>query len=65
MAADTAGGGLNQMEDHYKTFIVGSRISRGRRPHPDVRTTVDGEGFRRDRWCWPQLRADPHTLVGH
>jgi len=25
MAADTASGGLNQMEDHYKTFIVGSR----------------------------------------
>ena len=23
MAADTAGGGLNQLEDHYKTFIVG------------------------------------------
>jgi len=22
MALDTAGGGLNQMEDHYKTFIV-------------------------------------------
>jgi hypothetical protein len=26
MAADTAGGGLNQLEDHYKTFIV-SRAS--------------------------------------
>ena len=24
MAADTAGGGLNQLEDHYNTFIVGS-----------------------------------------
>ena len=23
MAADTASGGLNQLEDHYKTFIVG------------------------------------------
>lgn len=22
MAADTAGGGLAQLEDHYKTFIV-------------------------------------------
>jgi hypothetical protein len=22
MAADTASGGLNQLEDHYKTFIV-------------------------------------------
>lgn len=26
MAADTAGGGLNQMEDHYRTFIVRSAI---------------------------------------
>jgi len=25
MAADTASGGLNQLEDHYKTFIVRSR----------------------------------------
>ena len=24
MTADTASGGLNQLEDHYKTFIVGS-----------------------------------------
>jgi len=24
MAVDTAGGGLNQLEDHYSTFIVGS-----------------------------------------
>ena len=24
MTADTAGGGLNQLEEHYKTFIVGS-----------------------------------------
>jgi hypothetical protein len=27
MAADTAHGGLNQMEEHYKTFIVSSSPS--------------------------------------
>jgi glucan 1,3-beta-glucosidase len=27
MAADTASGGLNQLEDHYKTFIVRSYLS--------------------------------------
>jgi hypothetical protein len=26
MAADTANGGLSQMEDHYKTFIVSSPL---------------------------------------
>ena len=25
MAADTANGGLNQLEEHYKTFIVSAR----------------------------------------
>ena len=25
MAADTANGGLNQLEEHYKTFIVSCR----------------------------------------
>jgi len=33
MAADTAGGGLDQLEDHYKTFIVGP-------PTPPVRNCV-------------------------
>ena len=27
MRADTANGGINQLEDHYKTFIVRSRSS--------------------------------------
>ena len=27
MAADTANGGLNQLEDHYKTFIVREKPS--------------------------------------
>ena len=27
MAADTANGGLNQLEDHYKTFIVRKNLS--------------------------------------
>lgn len=28
MAADTAGGGLAQMEEHYKTFIVRAKPAR-------------------------------------
>jgi hypothetical protein len=27
MRADTANGGINQLEDHYKTFIVEYRFS--------------------------------------
>jgi glucan 1,3-beta-glucosidase len=30
MAADTASGGLNQLEDHYKTFIVRPDLQRVR-----------------------------------
>lgn len=26
MAADTAGGGLDQLEEHYKTFIVSAIV---------------------------------------
>lgn len=29
MAADTANGGLNQLEDHYKTFIVRKNLCLG------------------------------------
>lgn len=28
MAADTAGGGLGQLEAHYQSFIVGDRLSK-------------------------------------
>jgi hypothetical protein len=36
MAADTASGGLNQLEDHYKTFIVGLHVL-SRSSLPDIK----------------------------
>lgn len=60
MAADTAGGGLSQLEEHYKTFITekdiadiaGAGLNWIRLPIPFwAIETYDGEPFL-ERVCW-------------
>lgn len=63
MAADTANGGLSQLEDHYNTFIVSLVIL-----YVDsvkFILFVDGAGHRGDRRCWSQLGQTPRAFLGH
>ena len=66
MANDTASGGLNQLEEHYSTFIV--RFV----PLPLnllvsvlIAACADRTRFRPDRWCWPQLCSHPTAILGY
>lgn len=52
MAADTANGGLNQIETHYQTFIV-SRLHKRYRLSSNAR--IDRTGLRADCRRWAEL----------
>jgi hypothetical protein len=63
MTADTANGGLNQLEDHYNTFIVClncTTIS-----HCWLNCSIDRERFCGDRRRWSELRPNSNWLLGN
>lgn len=65
MAADTANGGLGQMEQHYKTFIVGHiflHLLSCWRLHVMF---TDRARFCRDCWCWSKLCSHSARMVGY
>lgn len=61
MAADTANGGLSQLEDHYKTFIVsGIKLIN----QSVASSALDGARYRSHRSGWTQLGQDTHSILG-
>lgn len=63
MAEDTGpGGGLEQMEEHYKTFIVSLTITVF--VFCSLKPNLDGARLCADRRCWPQLDSSSHRMVG-
>ena len=66
MAADTANGGLGQLERHYQTFIVGHiyffALVVLLKTAYDV---LDRTRFCRDCWCRSELRSHSIRMVGY
>jgi hypothetical protein len=63
MAADAANGGLNQLEEHYKTFIVSEECLVLIRPI-NSDNLVDGTRYCGDRRGWIELGQGSHSLLG-
>ena len=63
MAADTANGGLSQLESHYETFIVRHYLLI--RVSSSLILLIDRAGFCRNRWRWAQLCENPSAVLGH
>jgi hypothetical protein len=65
MAADTANGGLDQIEEHYKTFIVRNGCFSVIYPSKlTVFVFADGRGYCGDCWSWSELGQASYTLLG-
>ena len=63
MAADTANGGLSQLEDHYKTFIVSEGCFVLNCPI-NSDTLIDGTRYCGNRRGWIELGQGSHSLLG-
>jgi hypothetical protein len=62
MAADTAGGGLTQLETHYQTFMVSLFVT-----HSFVELVLiqaDRGRLCRNGWCWFELGSHADPLLG-
>ena len=64
MAADTANGGLQQLENHYKTFIVSCFLQSSSRSFAHD-FLVDRARLRPDCRSRSQLRSYSHSFLGH
>ena len=79
MLNDTSdGGGIGQLEEHYKTFIVSTPCSPRSFPSSPFTSFIpliialnlafhpaDGARLCRDRWRRTQLDSSPHSLLGY
>src|SRR5438552_1128633 len=65
MAADQASGGLSQLEEHYKTFIVRLYSPLHTEQSRYLIHTSDRGGFCSDRWRRPELGPAPDSFLGH
>lgn len=66
MRNDTGpGGGISQLEDHYKTFIVSTFIIIVGTKFMCGVSMTDGTRFRGDRCCGLELGPSPCSVLGH
>jgi hypothetical protein len=65
MAADTAGGGINQIEEHYKTFIVRLLSFAHAVAIANTRGMPDRGRLRSDRWRRTQLDTSTYPVLGY
>jgi hypothetical protein len=66
MASDTASGGLSQLEDHYKTFIVRFvPVPLNLRVSILIEACADRTRFCPDRRRWPQFCSHPSRILGY
>ena len=65
MAADTASGGLNQLDDHYNTFIVRSLYFAHSKELISCRSIADRGGLCSDSRCGAQLGAPADRILGY
>lgn len=63
MAADTASGGLNQLETHYQTFIVCHHLSVPRCLY--LILSIDRARLCTNRRGWTQLCANSSPILGN
>jgi hypothetical protein len=65
MAADTAGGGINQIEEHYKTFIVRLLSFAHAIAIVNAGGTPDRGRLCSDRWRRTQLDTPAYPILGY
>jgi len=63
MAADTASGGLNQLETHYSTFVV-SELSLAYFDGLHI-PLVDRAGYCGNCWSWTKLDSFAYPFLGN